>query len=58
MTNGDKIRQMSDEEIAKYLCNFACIHCPASNFCDLTIGNTKSCKKVVLNWLKQEAKDE
>ncbi len=59
MTNGEEIRQISYEEIAKkYYCNFTCVRCPASNFCGLIIGNAKSCEKVILNWLAQEAKDE
>ena len=44
MTNGDKIRAMSDEELAKFLKSVA-DHYPPE------VAD-------ILNWLKQEAKDE
>ncbi len=53
-TNGDKIRQMSDEELAGkfgYPCPLtANKHCSG-------ISN-EECTECWLNWLKQEAKDE
>lgn len=35
MTLADKIRSMTDEELAHFLCNFIneCAHCPASEHC-------------------------
>ena len=60
-TNADKIRTMSDEEIAKWAldnCN-----CPPpfdGGFCPYLKGNTqtKSCKSCWLDWLKQEAQND
>lgn len=44
LTNGDKIRGMSDNELAKYLGNVH--YCPDPSFCDPTI-NCNDC------WLKR-----
>ena len=60
MTNGDKIRQMSDEELGKQLRSLSfCvgeymegIECP---FLDKGISDCYLCVKY---WLEQEAKDE
>ena len=54
MINGDRIRQMSDEELAKFL--------SGTVFCDLFCGFTESaysctkeeCEKSTLDYLKQE----
>ena len=50
MTNADRIRQMSDEELAMLL------HptCPPRGECPL-IGVIKDCYKCWLDWLKQVA---
>jgi hypothetical protein len=62
-TNGDKIRQMSDEELATAWSNDAfvfawCADCP--RYCrEYENEETKhKCKQQMLIWLKQEAKDE
>jgi hypothetical protein len=34
MTNGDKIRQMSNEELAKFGADFPCKICANDNCCD------------------------
>lgn len=60
MTNGDKIRQMSNEELATELRKhhfcpgeiLGALGCP---FAEIGITN---CHKCVKHWLKQEAKDE
>lgn len=49
MTNGDKIRQMSDEELAPY------ITCPYDECIDLV---DCSCKCCILKWLKEEARED
>lgn len=51
-TNGDKIRQMSDEELAELIDN-SCKACAK----DVTECDTE-CVNGILAWLKQEAKDE
>lgn len=52
MTNGDKIRSMTDEELARYLCDLmgydlcGC-ECPLYNFCLLNHA-------LLVGWLEQE----
>ena len=55
MTNGDRIRAMSDEELAKFLRTIMnCLSCPVQKTCFLEVG----CMTKIARWLKQEAKDE
>lgn len=52
MTNREKLRQMSDEELGKWLCDHRdCAFCLASNDC--RIGETGFIK-----WLKEESEEE
>lgn len=59
LTNGDRIRAMSDEELVmviwKSLCGF-CPHNGEGNYCNKMTA--KTCIEVGLEWLKKEAKDE
>lgn len=62
-TNGDKIRQMSDDELAELLADNTCTDCgffgmgqDGVEICTMTVKDT--CKDGKLAWLKQEAKDE
>lgn len=64
MTNGEKIRSMSDEEIADWWCeNVRCgSGCPVYDEC---LGDHRAakyvdlrCDQVIKMWLKQEAQDE
>lgn len=53
MTNADKIRAMTDEELAKWLCSThgTCASwCPVSRDCD---GD--ECDRGLLDWLMEEA---
>ena len=55
MTNADKIRAMSDEELAPMIAgNLTCVGCPASEVC----RHEDACSAEILNWLRQEVKDE
>lgn len=45
-SNADRIRQMSDDELARHIC------CPHDQCIDLD----SPCDKCVLSWLKEEAK--
>ena len=47
-TNGDKIRNMSDEELAKYLLSISTAECPFDWDC-----KTSTCLECWNNWLKQ-----
>lgn len=49
-TNGDRIRAMSDEELAEV------IMCPYGDVCE--IWNKESCVECCLDWLKQPAEVE
>lgn len=54
MTNADKIRAMTDEELADWLCDHTdCYNCEA----DLGNGLWEQCRKVLLERLKQEVSD-
>lgn len=58
MTNGDRIRAMTDEELAKTIC-----WCPppfrnCNNLCDICMAHNDDCEICWLKWLKQEATDE
>lgn len=52
MTNSDKIRAMTDEELAKFLCwsNVDCYQCPGEDSCSINENG-------MLKWLKEETKD-
>lgn len=57
LTNADRIRQMTDEEIAEILllstCYFGCNKCKYNGKC-----KGKSCTEAALEWLKQEVKPD
>ena len=51
-TNADRIRAMSDEEIALWLClNYSCTKCPGQDLCTINDGKHNGLTK----WLKQPA---
>lgn len=56
-TNGDRIREMRDEELADIICDHACMLCPLGT-CDgrMEIGRD-ACYKRWLEWLKQEVEN-
>ena len=55
ITNADRIRAMSDEELAElWWERVDCGECPVHRDCKMT---GQDCKKLVLDWLKQEAKE-
>ena len=56
MTNGDKIRQMSDEELAEFI-NSTDPHGYMCRYCVTENCKNQTCCAGVLAWLKQEAKE-
>ena len=59
MTNGDRIRAMSDEELAVWLCDLFSVdtcytHCPGCDSCNDAGGLSNGLKK----WLQQPAKED
>ena len=60
MTNGDKFRSMTDEELAHFIyIHTDCISysCPAYNNCAGYEGR-KTCSKTILDWIKQECEND
>ena len=51
LTNGGKIRAMTDEELAEYLSNVH--YCPTPSACD----PTKNCKDCWIEWLRSPVED-
>ena len=57
VTNANKIRSMTDEELAELAFELVdCCYCPLRAKCD-TEEDT-GCTKLWMEWLKQEAKNE
>ena len=57
MTNADKIRSMTDEELADFLCDIGandsydgCEYCPAEKFCKIGQAGFD-------DWVKQEVEE-
>lgn len=55
MTNADRIRSMTDEELAKFIYEQADCFCQA-RFGDC-IRDEEHCRKAWLKWLKEEVKE-
>ena len=56
MTNGDKIRAMTDKELSvniRHIIKYDCDQCPALEVCD--VDNGKSCEQEIEDWLKRKA---
>lgn len=60
MTTADRIRQMTDEEMAKWLApRLLCRECPLRATEDnLQLCANLDCKKAALEYLHQEAKED
>ena len=59
VTNADRIRQMSDEELARFI-NFHtdCENCPAARVCEDNYAlSSDVCMAGIQKWLKQEVTD-
>lgn len=57
MTNADKIRAMTDEELADKLAFYLdCDNCPFHG-CSHFVHNYKICREAVFDWLKQEVSE-
>lgn len=53
-TNADRIRSMSDEELAEKFFLFPCVHV----LDDKVICKDDGCKKCWMRWLREECKNE
>lgn len=54
MTNGDRLRSMSDEELARFLCVVKEKLCFACKYEHVSECEGISCEKAREQWLKQE----
>ena len=57
-TNADRIRTMSDEELAEFLRPVKCVDCHLLDCGVEEMNFKKTCEERILDWLKEEAKDE
>lgn len=58
LTNSDRIRQMSDEELAEWIAySTSCETCPVKNATDYECHNT-DCRTAWIAWLKATADEE
>jgi len=57
-TNADRIRAMTDEELAEFIGTHDCLDCPLNSEDEWCAGNGSSCKEAVLAWLKEPVKGE
>lgn len=55
MTNGDRIRAMTDEELAKFISEFDV--CDKRTHEECTISYCGVCNQCTLDWIQQEAED-
>lgn len=58
MTNGERIRSMTDEELAEFLNGILsdCDYCPMWAICHETA--LSNCGKICMQWLKSEVKND
>lgn len=57
MTNADRIRSMSDEELSEFINDsIACDHCIHDSHCN-EFDNYQKCLEGVLNWLRLPVED-
>ena len=57
MTNGERLRQMTDEELAMWLCgNLVCTECPVFHKCN-DFRSSEFSIEALKKWLKQESED-
>lgn len=61
MTNGDKIRSMTDEELAQFIfIHTDCMllsSCPAYSNCAGYKGEI-ACYEIIIDWIKQECEND
>lgn len=57
-TNADRIRAMTDEELAEQMCDHTCMLCPIEGCEGRIEEGRKKCKQYWLDWLKQEVDND
>ena len=53
-TNADRIRAMTDEELAEFLTPVKCVDCHLLDCGVEEIGDNRTCEQRIRDWLKQE----
>lgn len=53
-TNGDRLREMNDEELAELLDNSQCAHCAYEEGCD----DNAECSRGILEWLRKKVNED
>lgn len=51
-TNADRIRSMTDEELAEFMDGIDCLRCPVGDNCKID-----ACKNQLFKWLQQPAEE-
>ena len=54
ITNADRIRAMTDEELAEFLTPVKCVDCHLLDCGVEEIGDNRTCEQRIRDWLKQE----
>lgn len=58
MTNADRIKAVTDEELAEWECDRSCMLCPIKGCEGRMEEGREKCKQHWLKWLKREVDDE
>ena len=58
VTNADRIRAMTDEELAELVCDHVCMLCPIEGCEGRIEEGRKKCKQHWLDWLKREVDND
>ena len=58
MTNADRIRAMSDEELCEYMMSAPAIPCDVKISAMMKRNNCYDCQACIMEWLKQPAEGE
>ena len=57
MTNADRIRSMTDEELAEFLRPVKCVDCHLLDCGVEEMNFKKTCEERILDWLREEVSD-
>ena len=58
MTNAQKIRAMSDEELAEWLASPICKYASCKKTCPAILHDADPCEMQILDWLQQPAEED
>lgn len=58
MTNADRIRHMSDEELSDIMYPYECVGCPVETKNGKCLREGENCETALLRWLKSPADKE